>query len=200
MFFEYLCWLSQDFQGPFWRFFLSFIWFALDRLKKINASSLILASEHFPFFNVSLYQSSVSLIVWGPGLLSTPSGTSKLLFMNEAFCWMWSIRSMTCNTSKTFLCFCNLTQSRTKRVIFYPPSPPRWWLPPLPIHNWAGEEAEAAAQRVQREDTEERELSTEGPWRPPRRHQVPFWWTGHQNWTSLSRHDTAPESSPFQLK
>ena len=94
-------------------------------------------------------------------------------------------------------------ESRTKRVICYPPSPPmdrRWWLPPLPIHNWAGEEAEAAAQRVQREDTEERELSTEGPWRPPRRHQVPFCWTGHQNWTSLSRHDTAPESSPFQLK
>ena len=90
-----------------------------------------------------------------------------------------------------------------KRVIFYPTSPPMdriWCLPPLPIHNWAGEEAEAAAQRVQREDTEERELSTEGPWRPPRRHQVPFWWTGHQNWTSLSRHNTAPESSPFQLK
>ena len=75
---------------------------------------------------LSLYQSSVSLIVWGPGLLSTPSRTSKLLFLNEACCWMWSIRSMTCNTSKTFLCFCNLTQSRTKKELFFTQLPRQW--------------------------------------------------------------------------
>ena len=67
---------------------------------KSTDSDLIFASEHFPFCRVSLYQLSVSLMDWGPGLLSTPSRNSWLLVLNDTVCSMWSILPMTCNTSK----------------------------------------------------------------------------------------------------
>ena len=67
---------------------------------KSTDSDLIFASEHFPFCRVSLYQLSVSLMDWGPGLLSTPSRNSWLFILNYTFCSMCSILPMTCNTSK----------------------------------------------------------------------------------------------------
>ena len=66
---------------------------------KSTDSDLIFASEHFPFCRVSLYQLSVSLMDWGPGLLS-PSRNSWLFILNYTFCSMCSILPMTCNTSK----------------------------------------------------------------------------------------------------
>ena len=126
--------------------FLSFIWLALERLKKLKDSDLIFASDSFPFCRVSLYQSRVSPMVGGPGLASTPSRTNRLFLttLKKPFSSSSQSFSSTCNTEDkvlwNFCCFWIATHLRS--VITFPTNGKKTEAPPssyprLGCHGWS---------------------------------------------------------------